>query len=199
MTALENLLEDLVSGEEKRAEAAIPRLIEMDAQAIPALLTLAQSSDVDARWWALRALAAMPRARAELLLPFLDDPAAEVRQCAALGLSMKPEDGATDSLVRALNDDDAMVVSLAVHALVQIGKAAVPALIEAVKRRSEPAEGSGSQSQRIHALRALAELRDHRAIPVMMQVMQEDSALLQHWAQEGLERLGLDMIYMKPQ
>ena len=36
------------------------------------------------------------------------------------------------------------------------------------------------------------------AIPVMMQVMQEDSALLQHWAQEGLERLGLDMVYMKP-
>jgi hypothetical protein len=28
--------------------------------------------------------------------------------------------------------------------------------------------------------------------------MQEDSALLQHWAQEGLERLGLDMVYIKP-
>jgi hypothetical protein len=45
---------------------------------------------------------------------------------------------------------------------------------------------------------ALAEIRDHRAIPVMMQVMQEDSALLQHWAQEGPERLGLDMVYIKP-
>jgi HEAT repeat protein len=89
-----------------------------------------------------------------------------------------------------LSDDDSMVGSLAVHALVKIGAAAVPALIEAVK--------SGGQSQRIHALRALAEIRDHRAIPIMMQVMQEDSALLQHWAQEGLERLGLDMVYMKP-
>ena len=83
-----------------------------------------------------------------------------------------------------------MVSSLAGNALVKIGSAAVPSLIEAVK--------SGVQSQRIHALRALAEIKDHRAIPVMMQVMQEDSALLQHWAQEGLERLGLDMIYMKP-
>lgn len=191
MTALERLLEDLVSGEEKRAEAAIPQLIEMDAEAVPALLTLTQSPEVDARWWALRALAAMPQARAEMLVPFLNDSAPEIRQCAALGLAMKPDESATDSLVRALGDDDSMVVSLAVHALIPIGKAAVPALIEAVK--------SGSQTQRIHALRALAELRDHRAIPIMMQVMQEDSALLQHWAQEGLERLGLDMIYMKPQ
>jgi len=28
--------------------------------------------------------------------------------------------------------------------------------------------------------------------------MGEDSALLQHWAKEGLERLGLNMIYIKP-
>jgi hypothetical protein len=47
-------------------------------------------------------------------------------------------------------------------------------------------------------LRALAEIKDHRAIPVMMKVMEEDSALLQHWAKEGLDRLGLDMVYMKP-
>ena len=58
--------------------------------------------------------------------------------------------------------------------------------------------GKSSQSARILALRALAELRDHRAIPVMMQVMEEDSVLLQHWAKEGLERLGLDMVYIKP-
>jgi hypothetical protein len=32
----------------------------------------------------------------------------------------------------------------------------------------------------------------------MMKVMQEDSALLGHWAKEGLERLGLDMVYIKP-
>jgi HEAT repeat protein len=84
-----------------------------------------------------------------------------------------------------------MVATLAALALIKIGSPSVPALIEVVK--------TGPQSQRIHALRALAEIRDHRAIPIMMQVMQEDSALLQHWAQEGLERLGLDMVYIKPQ
>ena len=189
MSTLQNLLDDLISGDEARAEAAIPPLIEMEA-AIPALLDLTQSPDVDSRWWALRTLASTPQARTEWLVPFLNDPAPEIRQCAALGLAGKPDESATESLVRALRDEDSMVGSLAVHALVNIGGAAVPALIEAVK--------SGAQSQRIHALRALAEIRDHRAIPVMMQVMQEDSALLQHWAQEGLERLGLDMVYIKP-
>ncbi len=190
MTALESLLDDLSSGDEARAEAAIPQLIEMDVAAIPALLDLANSSNVDTRWWALRALASTPHSRTEWLLPFLKDPAPEVRQCAALGLAIKPDESAAESLVHALSDEDSMLGSLAANALVKIGRAAVPSLIEAVK--------IGGQSQRIHALRALAEIRDHRAIPIMMQVMQEDSALLQHWAQEGLERLGLDMVYIKP-
>jgi hypothetical protein len=33
----------------------------------------------------------------------------------------------------------------------------------------------------------------------MMKVMEEESSLLQYWAQEGLERLGLNMIYLKPE
>ena len=193
MTTLQHLLDELISGDEARAEAAIPQLVEMDADAIPALLDLTRSPNVDTRWWSLRTLASTPHCRTEWLIPFLNDAAAEIRQCAALGLAslaIKPDESAVESLVRALSDEDSMVASLAAHALVKIGSAAVPSLIEAVR--------SGVQSQRIHALRALAEIRDHRAIPVMMQVMQEESALLQHWAQEGLERLGLDMVYMKP-
>jgi HEAT repeat protein len=188
---LQDALDDLTSGDETRAEAAVPVLLSMDADALPALLELTRSSDVDSRWWALRVLASSPDCQTEWLVPFLNDPAPEVRQCAALGLALKPEESAAQPLVGALSDEDSMVGSLAANALVKIGSAAVPALIEAVKH--------GAQSQRIHALRALAELRDHRAIAVMMQVMQEDSALLQHWAQEGLERLGLDMVYIKPQ
>ena len=190
MTTLQDLLNDLLSGDEARAEAAVPSLIEMDADAIPALLDLTHSTNVDSRWWALRALASLPHSRTEWLVPFLNDPAPEVRQCAALGLAIKADESATGPLIHALSDDDSMVASLAMNALAKIGGAAVPSLIELVK--------SGSQTERIHALRALAEIRDHRAIPIMMNVMQEDSALLQHWAQEGLERLGLDMVYIKP-
>jgi len=148
------------------------------------------SDDVDARWWALRTLAQSPLCRTEWLIPFLsNDPAPEIRQCAALGLAGKADESAIQPLVRALSDEDNMVNSLAVNALVKIGSAAVPSLIEVVK--------NGKQSSRIHALRALAEIKDHRAIQIMMKVMQEDSALLQHWAREGLDRLGLDMVYIK--
>ena len=165
-------------------------LIELGEEAIPALRDLTQSSDVDHRWWALRVLAQSPHAQAEWLIPFLSDPAREVRQCAALGLAIKPVESAIHPLIDALKDEDGMVSSLAVNALVKIGRASVPALIEVVKQ--------APQSARIHALRALAEIRDHRAIPVMMKVMEEDSVLLQHWAKEGLDRLGLDMVYIKP-
>lgn len=190
MASLQDLLNDLMSGSEARAEKAVPALIELGDEAVPALLELTRSSEADDRWWGLRVLAQAPHAQAEWLVPFLRDPAREVRQCAALGLALKPDESATKALVRALSDKDSMVGSLAVNALVKIGSPAVPALIDAVK--------DGAQSARIHALRALAEIRDHRAIPLMMKVMEEDSALLQHWAKEGLDRLGLDMVYIKP-
>ena len=193
--SLQELLGDLTSGNETRAEKVVPRLIELGEEATPALLDLTRSPNADHRWWAVRVLAQSPHAQAEWLVPFLSDPAREVRQCAALGLAIKPGESAVESLVQALSDEDSMVSSLAVNALIKIGNPAVPSLIEVVKH---PVERSVSQSARIHALRALAAIRDHRAIPVMMQVMGEDSALLQHWAKEGLERLGLDMVYIKP-
>lgn len=194
MAALDELLEDLTSGDEERAEGAVQPLTELGEQAIPSLLDLTRSPDVDSRWWAIRALAQSPLCQTEWLVPFLEnDPAPEVRQCAALGLAVKADESAIQPLIQSLSDADSMVGSLAMTALVRIGGAAVPSLIETVK------DGSGRQSARIFALRALAEIKDHRAIPIMMKVMSEDSSLLQHWAQEGLERLGLDMIYIKPE
>lgn len=191
MSALQSLLNDLTSGDEGRAEDAVASLIELGEDAIPALLDLSHSSNVDSRWWALRTLATSPHCRTEWLVPFLSsDSSPEVRQCAALGLAVKPDESATQPLVQALSDEDGMVASLAANALVKIGSVAVPSLVEVVK--------SGKQSARIHALRALAEIKDPRAIPIMMKVMEEESVLLQHWAKEGLERLGLDMVYIKP-
>lgn len=190
MASLTDLLNDLIGGNETRAEAAVPLLIGLGEEAIPALLDLTRSADVDHRWWGLRVLAQSPHSQAGWLAPFLNDPAREVRQCAALGLALKPDESAIRPLVQALSDEDSMVASLAVNALVKIGSAAVPALIAVVQE--------ASQSARIQALRALAEIRDQRAIPIMMKVMDEKSVLLQHWATEGLERLGLDMVYIKP-
>ena len=191
MNNLQSLLDELSSGDESRAENAVPALIEMGESAIPALMDLARSPDADSRWWAVRTLAQSPLLRTEWLVPFLsNDSAPEVRQCAALGLGTKADESAIQPLVEALSDKDSMVGNLAMNALVKIGKPATPSLIECVKNKT--------QSARILDLRALAEICDHRAIPIMMQVMDEDSVLLQHWAKAGLERLGLDMVYIKP-
>jgi len=188
---LQGLLNDLTSGDEVRAENAVIPLIELGENAISGLMDLTQSSSVDSRWWAVRTLAQSPLCRTEWLIPFLmNDSAPEVRQCAALGLAVKPDESATQPLVRALSDEDPMVVNLAGNALVKIGSTAVPSLIDVVR--------DAPQFARIQALRTLAEIKDHRAIPVMMKMMDEESALLQHWAKEGLERLGLDMVYIKP-
>jgi len=188
---LDELLADLTSGDESRAENAVPGLVGLGEDAFPALRDLLKSTDADQRWWALRTLAQSPQARTEWLLPLLDDSAPDVRQAAALGLCSHPDESAVRPLVRALSDEDMMVSDLARNALVVIGKPAVPFLLEVPK--------DAPQRTRINALRALAEIADYGAIPTLMAALEEDSAMLQHWAEEGLERLGLNMLYLKPE
>jgi HEAT repeat protein len=191
VSVLDQLLADLTSGDETRAENAVPGLVELGEAAFPALRDLLKSSDADQRWWALRTLALSPQARTEWLLPLLDDPAPEVRQAAALGLCNQPAETAIKPLVRALSDEDSMVSDLARNALVLIGRPAVPSLLDVPK--------DAPQRARINALRALAEVGDYAAVPIFMAALEEDSAMLHHWAEEGLDRLGLNMVYLKPE
>ena len=188
---LDELLADLTSGDDLRAEAAVPGLVELGETAFPALRDLLQAEDTDQRWWALRTLAQAPQSRTEWLLPFLSDSAPEVRQAAALGLCSHPDETAIRPLVRALSDADSMVSDLARNALVVIGKPAVPSLIDVPK--------DAPQRARINALRALAEIVDYSTIPTLMAALEDDSVMMQHWAEEGLERLGLNMVYIKPE
>ncbi len=191
MPVLDDLLADLTSGDETRAEAAAHELAGMGEAALPALHDLLDTGDEDQRWWALCALAQSPHTRTEDLLPFLDDPVAEMRQAAALGLGNHADEAAINPLVRALGDADSLVSTLACNALVAIGVACVPSILE--MPRDAP------QLARINATRALAEIADPRAIPALMAALEDDSTMVQHWAEEGLERLGLDMVYLKPE
>jgi HEAT repeat protein len=191
VSVLDQLLADLTSGDETRAENAVHGLVELGEAAFPALRDLLISADADQRWWGLRTLAQSPQTPAEWLLPLLDDPAPEVRQAAALGLCHQPDETATKPLVRALSDEDTMTSDLARNALVTIGKPAIPSLLEISR--------DAAQRARINALRALAEIGDYAAIPTFMAALEEDSAMLQYWAEEGLERLGLNMVYLKPE
>ncbi len=180
---MQDLLDELTSGDDTRAENAIPALVELGAAVIPALLDLTCADDVDSRWWAVRALAAFPDTRSDDLIPLLRDSSVEVRAAAALALCNHPHESAVGALTRSLADEDPLTAGLAANALVLIGSASVPSLLDVMNK--------APTSVRILALRALSEIRDHRAIPTMMKCLSEESAILQYWAQEGLTSLGL--------
>jgi HEAT repeat protein len=188
--SLDELLSALLSGDESRSEAAVGGLVEIAETATAALLALRQSTESDHRWWAVRVLAAMEHTQTEWFVPALADPAPDVRGAAALALAAHPDGAAIAPLVSLLSDEDNVAAVMAVHALAKIGSEAVPQLVEAF-------EGAPRRGQ-IQIVRALAELRDARAIRLMLNAQAQDSAALQYWAQQGLERLGLNMVYLKP-
>ena len=187
---MHELLAELTSGDDTRAENSIPAIVDLGMAAIPTLLELTRAEEVDSRWWAVRALAASPHTRTENLIPLLSDSASEVRAAAALALCNHPDESAIPALINTLSDEDSLTAGLAGNALVKIGSPSVPSLLTVMSE--------APTSIRIIVLRALSEIRDHRAIPVMMKSLSEESAVLQYWAQEGLQRLGLDMVYGKP-
>ena len=185
------LLNQLTSGDDQRAEAAALALAELGPQVLPALQDLLHSPDPDARWWANRILAELdsPQA-ASLLIESLQDTDIAVRQCAALALSYRPQEAAVAQLIVALDDPDHLLARLAADALVAAGAMAVPALLEVMQ--------AGNQAARLEAVRALALIADTRAIPTLFTALDEDSALIEYWADEGLQRMGVGMTFFKP-
>jgi HEAT repeat protein len=57
---------------------------------------------------------------------------------------------------------------------------------------------NGSQTARINAVRTLAKIGDERALPVLLAALDEDSSLMVYWANEGLTRMDLGMVYFQP-
>jgi HEAT repeat protein len=198
--AIQDLLAALASGDDAqpevaaRAEAAATGLSGLDPalqpQALAALQALLSTPQPDHRWWAARALAALPGPEiTPLLLQALEDEDAPVRQCAALGLRQRPDPGAVAGLVLALDDPDPLVRRLASQALEATGGEAVPRLLEVMAGGSHPA--------RLEAARALAGIGDTRAVPALFEAL-DGSALLEYWANEGLERMGAGMSFFVP-
>jgi HEAT repeat protein len=188
---LRSLLSDLLCGEDTLAEAAVKALAAHGEQAFLALGEVLSSPDPDHRWWAVRAIAGLEAEGVpHALIRALEDPEAVVRQCAALGLRLRSVPQAVGSLCRALADPDALTARLAGDALIAVGQDATPDLISAL-------EGAGAAA-RIEAVRALARIGDPRSIPALYSLVDDDSALVRHWAEQGLERMGVGMVYFKP-
>lgn len=187
---LRTLLAELTCGDDTRAEAAVSKLAGRGAEILPSLKALLDSPEVDTRWWAIRTLAQMSEPPAGWLIAALADSASEVRQCAALAICHHPDGNALPALIRLLADPEPVSAELASNALAAIGSEALSALIEVL--------GKGLHMARVEAVRALAGIRDPRAIPSLMAALEEDSLSMRFWAEEGLERLGLGMVYLKP-
>ena len=114
MDELEVLLNELISGEDERAEEAVGRLAEMGAAVLPHLQRWLSSNEVERRWWATRTLAQMNDPQVlPLLLNALCDEDLSVRQCAALALRHHPNPQAIPALVEALQGPDRLLARLA--------------------------------------------------------------------------------------
>ena len=63
------------------------------------------------------------------------------------------------------------------------------------KRAGVPSGGAA----RVEAIKALAEIKDPRCIEAFFLAIQNgDSPLVEYWADQGLERLGVGMSFFKP-
>ncbi len=188
---MDALLVDLMSVDDEQAESAARRLAGYGEAALDALRQLIADSRGDTRWWATRALAEISdEAAVPLLVEALQDEDLAVRQCAALGLGRRADLRAVPALVEAMSSEDALLARLAANSLACIGTGAVPALLDSLEKGRLPV--------RLEAARALAQIGDTRAIPAFFKALDEDSALLEYWANEGLERMGVGMMFFKP-
>jgi len=75
-------------------------------------------------------------------------------------------------------------------ALIAVGPGATAELIDLIA-------GAGPAAK-IEAVRALAGIQDQRSIPALYALLEDPSTLVQHWAEEALERMGVGMVYFKP-
>jgi HEAT repeat protein len=192
LTNLYALVVELTCGDDTRAEKAAAEIAAHHDKAVPVLKSLLESPDEDTRWWATRALGEIQHPEVTpLLLRSLRDPAVSVRHCAAVALREQPDVTAIPALISLLGNKDLILSQLASDALAFIGSAATPALIAVMEQ--------GSHLEILNAVRALSRIGDYRAIPTLFRALDHNSVIIQHWADKGLDDLGVGMSFYKPE
>lgn len=189
---LQALLQDLSSGDDDRAEPAALALGKLGDEALPALRALLASPDVDCRWWATRTIGQSESAAAvAALIDACRDADADVRACAsyALGTFGERAGEAVPALVDRLADASVYVGQMAADALARIGPAATPLLIAALKEGAPPVRG--------RAARALAQLTDKSSIPALIASLEDESPIVEYYADLALHKMGVGTILLK--
>ncbi len=193
MASLEQLLADLTSGDEPRAENAAVQFVSHGEAGFQALISLSKSPDEDNRWWALRAICEFETPEVSTpLIAALQDPEDYVRTCAALGLRYHPDIIAIPELVDQLQSTNQLLEKVAGDALIAIGTPATPALIQLIEDPQAP------HRAKLEAVRVLSSTKDTAAIATLFKVSQEGSSLMQYWAEKGLDNMGIGMVFFDP-
>jgi HEAT repeat protein len=191
MKVLADVLDELSCGEDERAEAALTQLSTWGPEVVEVLQERLCNSEPDVRWWAVRGLAEVHDERVPaLLVKALVDEDKSVRWCAGLALRSHPSEAAALALIQLLSEEDALTRRLAGDALAAIGSPIVPQLLEVMQ--------AGEHVARLEAVRALAKIGDERSIPTLFSALDDSSALIEYWANEGLEKMGVGMVFYKP-
>jgi HEAT repeat protein len=191
MPDLDILLAELTCGDDERAEEAAIAIGLQGRSAGEALTNLLENHDPDVRWWVVRALAEIRGGIVTaLLIRSLNDSDQSVRHCAALAMRNRPDSAATSALIPLLSSQDRMLAHLARDALIAIGKDATPALLEVLEGKHQPA--------RLEAVRALALIGDYAAVSDLFKLLGSESAVMEYWANEGLQNMGIGMSFFEP-
>ncbi len=117
-----------------------------------------------------------------MLIEALRDPVPGVRLQAAKALGRVRDPSALPALLNTLQGADEQLGSQIFSALVQIGPDAVPALIQA--------STSSSAWMRWQCIRALGDIRDRRAIPVLVNALRDIDHSVTWVAAKGLVHYG---------
>ena len=193
--AMDDLFDAIASGDDERAERAVSVLSTVSGeQAVPALAGRLLETNADGRWWIARTLATLPSPQSAVtLIELLNDPDSDVRACAALALgelhAMAGAEAA-DALAAHLADASAHVAEVCTVALARIGAGAVPTLLRALQ--------NGVPVERIRAAKALVSIESHEAIPALIHALDDEDAIVTHYAQDALERMGVGMVLLQP-
>ncbi len=187
----EEVFSELNGGDERRAQEAVLKIAALGEEVLPELQAMLDAPEEEVRWWVVRVLAEMDHPEIpDLLRKALHDEGESVRQCAALALRKHPHPEARSDLVDLLNAADTLTRRLAGDALIALGSLAVPDLVEVLEERPVRAQ--------VEAARGLAKIGDKRAIAPLYRLLDSPSALLSYWAEEGLETMGVGMVFFQP-
>lgn len=182
------VLAAIATDDDERVEALV---LQLTAAAEPALLTLLQNGDANQRWWAVRALAHCGTAAAiPALVTTLQADEADLRVVAAMALGALATRHAADlapqlsHLAERLADEDGSVRQAAADALVQAGDAAVEPLVTVLRI----SEHQGARSRAAYALRKIG---TPATIPAFFRCLNDPNYLVQTYAYEALDEMGL--------